>query len=277
MTTSTQQPASPQQRKPLNDNQLNILQLLYRFRFATIDLITEYLNKNDRTGIYKRLKGLCDQEYIGRNFKASNYQGGQAATYYLMQKGIKELRGYRNFMPSALRGIYGDKKANEAYICRSLAIFTLYLKLRAIYGESCDLFTKSELADPSYGMFLRPLPDASIVLKAPKRGHRKHFILLLCGETVFPVVHMRRIVQLITHLDSGKWEEEGIKRPTVLILFGNPRQQKFLQPRIAKAIRDAELDDPKIYLTSEKAIDSINKDNNAVWQLATDLDMFYSL
>jgi hypothetical protein len=127
----------------------------------------------------------------------------------------------------------------------------------------------SYLANPNYNMILRPLPDVFIALKPPKRGHRKHYVLLVCREALFPVIHLRRIARVIRHLNGGDWEEE-IKRPTLLILCETTRQQKLLQPRIAKAIAYAKLKKPGVYVSSETAVAAMDAGSDAVWQLTTD-------
>ena len=58
-------------RWPLNDDQLETLELLYKFRYGSSDLIAQYFNKPNGNFVYKRLKILQDQGFIGKRFGTS--------------------------------------------------------------------------------------------------------------------------------------------------------------------------------------------------------------
>jgi len=65
MTTPT--PISkPISRKQLNKLQIELLQILYKFRFKTVDLIAQYQDQSVRyTNV--RLKILLEQDLVARN------------------------------------------------------------------------------------------------------------------------------------------------------------------------------------------------------------------
>ena len=78
----------PSYRRPLNQQQILLLQILYTFRFATTSLITKTLQTKHTNVISKRLKMLVDQSYIGMNYDPSYKLLGKPATYYLRAKGV---------------------------------------------------------------------------------------------------------------------------------------------------------------------------------------------
>jgi DNA-binding HxlR family transcriptional regulator len=64
--------SNPTHRKTLNNNQLQVLYSLYKFRFGTTDLLRATQDKSiSRQFMNRRLQVLCDQEYIGRKYDSS--------------------------------------------------------------------------------------------------------------------------------------------------------------------------------------------------------------
>ena len=68
--------------KPLNNKQIEVLNILYRFRFGTSELIALIMNQST---IYTRtrLNRLLAQDYIARNYDSSYKLRGIATNYYL--------------------------------------------------------------------------------------------------------------------------------------------------------------------------------------------------
>jgi hypothetical protein len=69
-TTSLSSLTKPIHHKQLNELQLELLTILYKFRFGTAQLISRYQEQSIRnTNV--RLKNLLEQELIGRNYDGS--------------------------------------------------------------------------------------------------------------------------------------------------------------------------------------------------------------
>src|SRR5476649_2263601 len=77
----------------LNPKQLDLLRLLYRFRFATSLHLANALHLKPDT-INQRLQILLDQEYIGRHYDGQYKIHGKPAEYFLVENGIKALKQY---------------------------------------------------------------------------------------------------------------------------------------------------------------------------------------
>lgn len=258
----------PKYRKPLNPHQQEIIHLLYRFRFATTQLIARYQGKQSGMAVFNRMRVLCEQEYIGRNFDSSYRLRGQSASYYLLPKALKLLKEDPDYDRKVLHAIYKDKQASDKFINRCLAIFQIHSDLSAFYGKYFDLFTKSELGEFDY--FPNPLPDAYITLKSSSKGRTKHFLLLFCDEATPLFAYIKRVKQIIEHIESGEWDEAPISRyPTILLICESLKQQKLLQGRIGKTVQDEGVDEPGFYLTTKSALVGLGE-HDTVWQLATD-------
>ncbi len=98
----------PRPRKHLNEQQNEILQILYKFRFATIELIVQYQELDSAKYTHTRLKILLEKKYIGRNYSGQDKIHGRPANYYLLTKGIWVLKEDPDINTKALNGIYKD-------------------------------------------------------------------------------------------------------------------------------------------------------------------------
>jgi hypothetical protein len=158
-------PATPSYRRPLNSKQLDILRLLYRFRFVTSNLLTPTLKLKDPSKTNQRLRILTDQKYIGRRYKSEYRLLGKPASYHLLPDGIKALKQIpdNKFSAAVLHNIRKDFDASDQFIDRQLGVLSTFCHLSAQYGVGLRFFTQSELRKYSY--FPKPLPYAYIRLR----------------------------------------------------------------------------------------------------------------
>jgi DNA-binding MarR family transcriptional regulator len=248
-------------RRPLNNKQLDILRLLYRFRFATTDLLTLSLQTRSKIKMNERLKVLLDQEYIGRNFKPEYHFLRKHASYYLLPKGIDALKQIpdNKFDRSILRNIRKDKTASDQFIGYCLGVFSIYCQLKAAYGDSLSFFTKSQLAN-KYEYFSAFLPSVYMRLKVDEI--EKDFFLeyLQSSKPFFTVI--QRLKQYIEYDGSGEWETETESDiPKVLFVCDQPSLQKRITKRTSNVLEDAD-DDLRFYVTTQAELANID---TTVW------------
>jgi predicted transcriptional regulator len=99
LTTKPNKP-EPKYRKKLNQEQIAVLQLLYRFRFASSEQIAKHQAKPNSKAIQKRLKILEDQELIAKRYDKSYKLKGKPAqtaspTNQLVSNASTKTRTYR--------------------------------------------------------------------------------------------------------------------------------------------------------------------------------------
>jgi hypothetical protein len=141
----------------LNQKQVHLLKLAYKFRFVSSSLLARYFNRSNSVGTYKALETLKDNGYLNKHYDTSYNLQGKAATYYLTPKGSKYLRDQLGFNEDVLRSYYKNKSVGQPFIDHSLNVFKTYLKLEHDYPNSFNIYTKYELA--SFGNFPNPAPD----------------------------------------------------------------------------------------------------------------------
>ena len=117
-------------RKKLNAEQLEVLELLYKFRFGSNDLIAQYFGKKDRSFVFKRLSILLEQGLIGKRFDSSYRIQGKPAAYYLCPAGARKLQERNPDRPINIKAIYKDKTVSEQFIEHCFGVLQLYLQLK---------------------------------------------------------------------------------------------------------------------------------------------------
>ena len=148
----------------LTKKQLEILNLLYRFRFTTAELISKTTNTNIRI-INQRLKLMTELKYIGRHYTSDYRIQRKPAVYYMLEDGIgelKKLNADKRYNLRVLKSIKTDWQKSDTFIIHQLAVFDAYCKLQANCETDIQFFTRSQLA--GYGHYPKPLPDAFVVV-----------------------------------------------------------------------------------------------------------------
>jgi len=259
-------------RRKLNDQQIEVLELLYRFRFGSNSLFAEYFGKKDRSFVFKRLKILLEQGYIGKRFDSSYRIQGKPAAYYLLPAGARVLQGLRTPEKAKeikVKAIYNDKNVKDGFVAHCLSVFVIHNWLKALYGDKQKLFSKSGLA--VYGYFPRPLPDAYISLKTGAEGKDKpkRYLLDIFEDDIPFFILIRRIKKYIYFSKNNDWPKKD-SLPAILMLTESPRRQKQLARRIAKELREAELDEDNILFATStlEAVTKAKTNQDKIWQLA---------
>ncbi|EDK72635.1 hypothetical protein TM7_0208 [candidate division TM7 genomosp. GTL1] len=251
-------------RRKLNAEQLEVLELLYKFRFGSNDLFAQYFGKKDRSFVYKRLSILLEQGLIGKRFDSSYRLLGKPAAYYLTPDGVRSLQGRRDPKKPKIniKAIYKDKTVSEQFVAHSLELFAISNKLKTQYGSDLLFFTKSHMNNEKYDYFPRPLPDAYIRLKSSD----KHFFLDVFHDNEPHFVAKRRARQYIKYDEDAEWSVTETDLPVILAVCESPNLAKRTQKYMSKALDDAWSDNEVVFAFTTKA--ELMSGELSVWQRA---------
>lgn len=259
----------PKYRKNLNSEQLEVLELLYKFRFGSNNLIAEYFGKKQRGFVFKRLKILEEQGYIGKRFESSYRIQGKPAAYYLLPAGARKLQERHNPEDINVKAIYKDKSVSESFIQHSHNIFSVYNQLKTHYDSKLNFFTKSDLT--SFEHFPKPLPDGFLSLEVKKSTG--HFFLEIIEDSQPFFATVRKIKKYIDYNESGEWDITETDFPTILFICESTSLQKRLQKQLLKQTND--YDDCTFATTTKAELRAMDTDD-AIW-LTDDPDEKLSL
>jgi hypothetical protein len=252
----------PKYRKRLNTGQLEVLELLLKFRFGTTYLIAQALGKKNGTVIKSRLNILRGQEYIERHYEGTDRLQGKHAAYYLSAKGVRALKSEDN--DKAIKKAYKDKKASRQFIDHNLSVFTAYSILNETYGEALRFFAKADLAD--YDYFPQPLPDAFLSFKG-EIGASRFFVDVF--EAATPAFALnRRIKQLIDYYEGGNWEATDSDFPAILLICETPTLQNRIEKSVLSSLKNADDAESLIFATANWQ--TLTTKDAKAWRVAGD-------
>jgi len=258
--TNTTPPKQPKYRRPLNDKQLLILKLLFKFRFLTVGLLQSAQGHKYQATHNDRLKVLYDQKYIGRHYNDSYRIDRRYAEYFILPDGISALKSLNIFKPTVLKKLYKDKTAKPQFIAHSLGIFELYNTVRRLYPDTFSFYTKTELTgrddmpDIMPDAYLKPIDSSKI----------KDFYLDSVDDLAQLLLVKRKITNYIKHCDSDEWQDTGKTYPEVLLVTELETTEKTLHKYVEKRLSYSEAD-VKFYTTSKKALIESQSTNEKIW------------
>lgn len=241
MNTTTTQPTTTKHR-PINSHQLQLLTTLYKFRYATAQIIASSQGAKHTRVILTRLKILVDQGYIGQNYDKSYKIIGKPANYFLLPKGIQILRQQPFVDPNVLKQAYYDKNKDDGHIQHRLNVFRAYVFIKHNYRKQFQFFSKTELPNLEYKL-PRDLTDAYLQKNEgvednggtsnPKLANPDYFLSFY--EAIAPYWRIRNSIRrYITYAESEKWQKASERDfPVVLVACGT----KVFRTRLRNLIK----------------------------------------
>jgi hypothetical protein len=243
-TTNTAKPnkSEPKYRKKLNPEQVEVLQMLYRFRFASSEQIAQFQAKPNAKAIQKRLKILEDQDLITKRYDKSYKLQGKPAAYYLTPAGARAFAANIERKPDEplnMKRLYSSKDASEGFITHCRNVLAVYLALKALHPKQAELiyFTKNQLNYEKYDFFPSPLQDAYVHIR--KGQADRHFFLDIFEDSQPFFVLIRRIKKYLDYSSGGNWDAHCDMPLTILMVVENKSVHKRLRKRLAYELRES--------------------------------------
>jgi hypothetical protein len=200
----------------LNQKQLYILRITYKFRFITSPLLAKH-KKITISSANTALLNLYRKGYLGRHYDSSTYNlPNRPACYYLASNGINYLRNNAELSDKGLNACYKDKHLNQKFIDNSLLVYKTFLHLREKFPDYI-FFTANELRD--YDHFPKILPQLYYYSET-QEGERKEIMLDIFTDTLFFYIK-KRIDQYVAHFEEGEWLRS--QYPTIVLIVPDSR------------------------------------------------------
>ena len=216
-------------KQTLNQKQIRLLKLIYKFRYITSIQISKYELLTSRAINY-RLEVLADQGYIGIFFDKSYKLSGKPARYYLTLKGINFLKTEPGINLHSLKLMYKNKSISSVSINHHLLILDIYIKLRTKFKDGYLMYGKYEI----YGNEIYPNPPTDIYIqKIESIQNACSDYLIDIFEDTPPFVIKKRLKAIMEHLESEEYQQ-ATKRayPSILIICADEKIEKRLMKPI---------------------------------------------
>lgn len=223
-------------RSVLRQGQIEILGLLYKYRFGSRQLIAESLKVKAGSNIYEKLNVLVKHGFVAKRYDKSLRLQGLPAAYYLTPKGLKTLQSLDawNYITEAtIRSSYRDKNISQSFINHTLDVYSYTNMLVKTYS-TLKVFTRRDMSRYSY--FPNNPPDAFLSLKTGEETTPKRFFFDFISDDTPRSVIAKRIAQYMQFFSDGEWDATNSQIPILLFLTTKPAIKKHLM-RSTRAIR----------------------------------------
>lgn len=242
---------NPKYHKSISTKQKLLLQILYKFRYASTDLVAEFVGK-DKSTIYEGYYVLIKQGYVHKVYDKSYRLRQRPAIYCLASKGIKYLRDSEDsyYRESVLRNYYKNKKTSEEHIDHCLTVFEFYLTLSRQTGTKFNIYSKYELDKDA---FPNPPPDLYLASRSDAEDAPDYVLDVFKPQTLMWILK-KRLRQY--QVDSEEKDDEI--SPNVLLVAQNNSTEK----RLFKLTEDA-MQDFKFYITTQERL--LSSKDGEVW------------
>lgn len=200
----------------LHENQVLVLQILYKFRFSTVKLTAQYKGIK-RSSVNESLLTLLKAGYIDRRYSNAYKIRGESARYFLTSKGVKYLKTKFTLSDKMIQAIYKNRIVSDPFIDHNLAVSKAYLILQNQYKDRYNVFTKAELV--KFNNYPEQLPDLFLASK----GDDKDYMLDIFLTEPFFVIK-KRIQYYIEHRNE-EWNESE-PYPSILLVCPDARNEE---------------------------------------------------
>ncbi len=243
--------------KKLNHKQIKVLEILYKFRFGTSQLIASFMNQST-TYTRTRLSRLLKQNYIARNYNNTYKLKGLPANYYLLPKAIKLLKSNDQLDQKGLHLLYDNKKASTKFINHCLEVFTIYLKLDQLYQRKLEFFSYTEIADQD--RFPRPSLDSFLIL-----NHQDYYLELLDNSITYTLLK-RKVNKHLKHYEVGKLEGDY---PTILLICSSQAIKTMITKYLNYILDKKSINELEILVTTKNALLNQKDNQQTIWNEIT--------
>jgi hypothetical protein len=270
-TYTTTLPIKPKARKQLNELQTELLQILYKFRFGNVKLISQYQDQTIRNSNV-RLKNLLEQDYIGRFYTSIDRINRRPATYFLLPKAIRLLAAQHPADSKGLHLLYYNRSVKPAFVGHWLRLFRLYLKLDELYSNDLEFYSATELADQQ--QFKKAKPDVFLSFSG-KHADMPDCMFDLIESNISSERIRQRVSRYIYHQQiTTHWSSTSY--PCILLLCDNLGLERDVRRMVARTMDYASATKPVYFTTTLKALFGLRSTATPIWSSTQDSDTLLS-
>jgi hypothetical protein len=227
----------------ITTKQLEILILLYRFRFLTRIHIQQFLHHKNHTRITPWLKDLTNKHIINRIYSQTQENINKPAIYYLATKRKPILSNQKQCTGQALQRVYREKYRSKSFIANSLFLVDLcfhFQKAAQDQQAECHFYTATDLLTVNYAPL--PLPSAYLTILQPNKVIKRYFLEVF-SDSIPMFAIRRRIQQYCRYYQSNYWQDHNADPfPKIFVICPTERIKKSLLYFIPKLLEEQEVD-----------------------------------
>lgn len=263
-------------RSTLNTGQISLLELVYKYRFGSRNLIAESLNIKYGSGIYEKLEVLVKGEYLGKRFDKRLKLQALPAAYYITSKGLRVLQqqpDHKYITDGTVKASYKDKTVSQDFITHTLNVYKYTNLLKRRY-PALKVFTRRDMSRYSY--FPSQLPDTFLSLPSDDPKRPKRFFFDLVPNNLPRHALNRRVANYCEFFDEGGWDTTESELPAILLLGESGTTEKRIQRNVRLQFNRLDMGELAVYTSTTKALEHMTNDAT-IWTSVEDSDELAAL
>lgn len=244
----------------LTDKQIEILLLLYKFRFLHTHHFQKLLNHKYANRIQIWLNQLTINKYILKDYDPKKVIK-IPAVYSLTKNARQLLKTNKECDIQLLNKIYRESERSETFKNKCLLIADIYLYLKSQLKKTETLYFATQTNLAKYEYLPDRLIDAYVAITKTK-DTKRYFIEIIDENLPKPRIR-GKIRKYLEFESSGDWEvNTDTPFPSVIFICPNDGIKKWLQREVNKKLEEAQ-SEIKFLLNSKVDYGSVNKN---VWR-----------
>ncbi|MDQ5932613.1 MAG: hypothetical protein QG649_698 [Patescibacteria group bacterium] len=256
----------------LKQGQIDILELLYKYRFSSRQLLLDSLGEGSGTdtNLYQKLEVLIKHGLVFKRHEPRQKLLGVPFAYSLTPKGLKVLQvlpGHDHVTDSVIKGWYRNKTVDQKFVNRTIAIHK-YTSLLSKFYPSLKVFTQRDLVKFTY--FPKHLPDAVLSLPVEEGTPLRYFFDLIPAGLPRKALD-GKLMNYCSFFESGSWEVTKSDNPAILLVASNGRAERQLQYIARARLQRYDELDLRIFTTTVQALARLNGEG-LIWTRVDDTD-----
>lgn len=261
------------QTRQLNQSQLDLLHVLYRFRFATRSLLSGYFQKPNNTSLYSKVTILEKHGYIGSRYDKSYKLAGREAEYYITPKGVRALReaDVTDITDYDISASYKDKTVSEQYVRQIILLFA-FRNLLVTTHPKLKYFTARDIQHLDY--FPKKKPTAFLSLKIGDETKR-FFLEYIPAHTSTGSIK-GKLRHYSQYFDEDAWGVTETDFPAILFVAEDGMTEQGVRWHIKREQFKADTD-IRYFTTTKKALLSTAQAGGNIWTDMEDKDDLMTL
>jgi len=236
----------------LREKQIEILKLLYRFRFLNRKQIQKFLKHKDHRLIIQWLNSLTNKEYLKRIYSNKFGENTKPAIYFLAKKArivLKQQKDTKDaesikLKENLLKRIYKEDTRTQKFINRCIFIADIYLSLEENIKETkseLTFYAKTDLYGIDY--LINPTPDIYFAVKNKSKEQKSRYFLDIFDPDIPRFVAKMRINEYLKYYDSDEWQSNTNKPfPNIILVLPTETLKQYAKRYLIRNVIDYYMD-----------------------------------
>ena len=208
--------------------QLEILMLLYRYRFLNRIQIQAMMGHKNRKTIAVWLSDLREKQYAEWIYSTDFIEKTKPAIYYLGINGVRYVRSTCTCPAEEVRKRYKEATRSRTFIDRSILIADCCINARdsSVDGVTYETVTQADYIAPESPLHFLMELEPHLVFKKQEEaseGLATMHYLLEVFDTTLPRYRLKRRLKVYEeYLEYGEWQRKTKNKRPPIVLFACP-------------------------------------------------------